>query len=171
MRLSDPPAAAPFWMVTLITITIRTARQRDLFMRCGTQTASNTRPALYTLTFLASDTLNPVPAMSNDRNINGGGNPQGTCSPLLEFFDGTTDRLFVGTGAAGATTGANLVTMWNITSRIVSNAATPTAPATNELGGTTAFTIANNSPLPQASSTYFGTLASGARRSLRRRAP
>ncbi len=129
---------------------------------CGTQTASNTRPALYTLTFLASGMMSPVPAMSNDRNINGAANPQGTCSPLLEFFDGTTDRLFVGTGAAGATTGANLVTMWNITSRIVSNAATPTATATNELGGTSAFTVDNNSPLPQASSTYFGTLASGA---------
>jgi hypothetical protein len=99
--------------------------------------------------------------MSNNRNINSAANPNGTCSPLLEFANGATDRLFVGVGAIGSTAGANLVTMWIITNRIISNVATPAASATNELGGTSAFSVDNNSPLPQASSIYFGTLAKG----------
>lgn len=128
---------------------------------CGTQLGANTKPALYTLSFQANGILNTTPAMSNNRNINSPANPNGTCSPLTEFHDGTSDRLFVGVGAIGSTAGANLVTMWIITDRITSNTATPAASATNELGGTSGISVDNNSPLPQASSIYFGTLAKG----------
>jgi hypothetical protein len=128
---------------------------------CGVQTANAQKPALYTLSFQATGIMNTTPAMSNNININTAANPNGTCSPLTEFFDGTVDRLFVGVGRSGATNGGNLVTMWNITNRITSNATTPSATATNELGGTSAFAVDNNSPLPQASSIYFGTLAKG----------
>jgi len=103
--------------------------------------------------------MNTTPAMSNNINVNSAGNPAGICSPLTSFFDGTNDRLFAGVGAFGATTGANLMTMWNIGTRITSNAATPTATATNELGGTSGISIDNTSSSPQASSIYFGTLA------------
>ena len=129
---------------------------------CGNQTASGTKPALYTLNFTAAGVMNTTPAMSNDINLNSAGNPAGICSPLTSFYDGKNDRLFAGVGAFGAATGANLMTMWNIATRITSNAATPTATATNELGGTSAISIDNMSGSPQASSVYFGTLAAGA---------
>lgn len=128
---------------------------------CGTQTLAGTKPALYTLTFDALGVLNALPAMSNDVHVNSATNPAGACSPLLELFDGTNDRLFVGVGQQGSTAGANLVSMWNINTRITSNATTPTATATGYLGGTSAFSMDNFSSSAQASSVYFGTLAKG----------
>jgi hypothetical protein len=126
---------------------------------CGTQASSSARPSLYALSFSAPNGLmNSTPAMSDNRNINGGSNPVGTCSPLLDFFDGTTDRIFVGTGNFNATTGANLVTEWNVNTRITSNTTAPNNTATNEWGGTSAFTVDNVSTTPQAASIYFGTL-------------
>jgi hypothetical protein len=126
---------------------------------CGTQANNFNKPSLYALSFKAPNGLmNGAPAMSDNRNINGAGNPQGTCSPLLDFFDGTTDRLFVGTGNFGGAGGANLVTEWNVNTRIASNATPPNNTATNEWGGTSAFTVDNVSLTPQAASIYFGTL-------------
>ena len=125
---------------------------------CGTQTGANNKPSLYALSFKASGVMNSAPAMSNNVNINGASNPAGYCSPLMEFYNGTTDQLFVGTGALGATSGANLVTEWNITSAISSTTAA-TSTATNEWGGTSAFTVDNVSTEDQAASIYFGTLA------------
>jgi hypothetical protein len=129
------------------------------FYACGRQSSSSTRPSLYTLTFAASGQMNTTPAMSDNRNINSAINPAGYCSPLLEYYDGTTDRLFVGVGNPGSTGGGNLVTSWNINSRITSATATPTASAGNQFGGSSAFSIDNNSSAFQASSIYFGTLA------------
>ncbi len=129
---------------------------------CGTQTAAAGKPALYTISFTAAGTMNTTPAMSNDILINGAGNTAGICSPLTSFSDGTNDRLFAGVGATGKTTGANLMTMWNINNRITSNVTAPTATAINELGGTSAITIDNVSASPQAASIYFGTMAAGA---------
>jgi hypothetical protein len=126
---------------------------------CGTQARSSTKPSLYALSFSSPNGLmNSTPAMSDNRNINGGSNPVGTCSPLLDFFDGTTDRIFVGTGNFNTTTGANLVTEWNVNTRITSNTTAPNNTATNEWGGTSAFTVDNVSTTPQAASIYFGTL-------------
>jgi hypothetical protein len=99
--------------------------------------------------------------MSNDIHLNSLTNPAGTCSPLLELFDGTNDRLFVGVGQQGSTAGANMVSMWNITTRITSNITLPAATATNYLGGTSAFSMDNFSTIPQASSVYFGDLFTG----------
>jgi hypothetical protein len=126
---------------------------------CGTQTANYAAPALYALTFAAgTGILNSTPAMSDDININGSTNPDGTCSALLDFYDGTNDRLFVGTGNYTATTGANLVTQWNTNSRITSNTTEPQNTATGYWGGTTAFTVDDVTSAPQTTSIYFGTL-------------
>jgi len=76
----------------------------------------------------------------------------------MEFFDGTTDRLFVGAGDFNGTGGANLVTEWDITSRIASSATLPNHTASSEWGGTSGFTPDNVSAAPQAASIYFGTL-------------
>jgi hypothetical protein len=126
---------------------------------CGTDANSGSKPSLYALSFSAPNGLmNTAPAMSDNRHINGATNPNGSCSPLLDFYDGTNDRLFVGTGNYTGTGGANLVTEWNVNTRIPSNATTPNSTATNEWGGTSAFSIDNVSPDPQTSSIYFGTL-------------
>jgi hypothetical protein len=125
---------------------------------CGTQTGG-AKPSLYALSFASPNgIMNTTPAMSNNININGASNPTGTCSPLLDFFDGITDRLFVGSGNYAGTGGANLVTEWNTNTRIISSAATPTASATGYWGGTSAFTVDNVSADPQTTSIYFGTL-------------
>jgi hypothetical protein len=128
---------------------------------CGTQAGAATRPSLYALSFQSNGIMNSTPAMSNNKLINGNGgtsNPAGICSPLMEFFDGTNDRLFVGTGNITGTGGANLVTEWNVNSRIASNTTSPANTATNEWGGTSAFSVDNVSTEAQAASIYFGTL-------------
>jgi hypothetical protein len=132
---------------------------------CGTQTGAASAPSLYAMSFQSTGTMNSTPAMSNNLNIDAVTSagkttyPNGYCAPLLEFFDGTTDRLFVGAGILESTNGANLVTEWNINSRITSSSATPNATATNEWGGTSGFSIDNVSTEDQAASIYFGTLA------------
>jgi len=126
---------------------------------CGTQANNGNKPSLYALSFAAPNGLmNTAPAMADNRNINAAGTPNGSCSPLLDFFDGTTDRLFVGTGNYTSTGGGNMVTEWNVNTRIPSNATKPNNTATNEWGGTSAFSIDNVSPDPQTTSIYFGTL-------------
>lgn len=129
---------------------------------CGTQTASGSKPALYTLSFTAAGVMNTTPAMSNDVTFNGGTNPGGICSPITSFYDGTNDRLFVGVGANGATTGNNIMAMFNINARITLNTTAPAATAANEIGGTSGITIDNTSSSPQAASIYFGTMAKSA---------
>lgn len=125
---------------------------------CGTQSNKH-KPSLYALSFSAPNGLmNSTPAMSDNRNINGSGNPFGVCSPLLDFFDGTTDRFFVGAGSFTDTDGANLVTEWDVNTRIPSNNTLPNHTATNEWGGTSAFVVDNVNPDPQTTSIYFGTL-------------
>jgi hypothetical protein len=129
---------------------------------CGSQTGLGSRPALYTLSFTGAGVMNTTPAMSNDVTFNTVANPAGICSPLTSFYDGTNDRLFVGAGAFGKTTGSNVMAMFNVNTRITSNATAPAATAPNELGGTSGITIDNTSASPQAASIYFGTLAAGA---------
>jgi hypothetical protein len=131
---------------------------------CGSGTA--TTQALFAISFNASTGLaNTTPAMPANTNVNPGGGT-GICSPITEFFDGTTDRIFVGMGDyAAAATGANVVTMWNVTSRLTSASDKPTASATGYQGGTTGFTVDNNanpSNYPQAESVYFSTLNTSA---------
>lgn len=125
---------------------------------CGTDSTTKTAQDLFAISFLSTGLANTTPAMSANKNVNPGGNA-GLCSPITEFFDGTTDRIFVGMGDNTAATGANVVTMWNVTSRLTNATATPTASAINYIGGTTGFTIDNNaSGTAQAESIYFSTL-------------
>ena len=121
---------------------------------CGTQVGSGgTRPSLYAFNFSNAGVLNTAATMSDNRKITTPAT-NGTCSPLLELYDGTNDRLFVGVS------GSDQVTMWDITAPITA-ASNPTATATGLTGGTSGFAIDNFSALPQASSIYFGTLAQG----------
>jgi hypothetical protein len=87
---------------------------------------------------------------------------QGLCSPIEEFFDGTTDRIFVGMGDpnyATDTLGSNAVTMWVVNTRLTSSTTMPTETGTGYLGGTTDFAVDGASSAAQAQSIYFGTLS------------
>jgi hypothetical protein len=126
---------------------------------CGTDSTTRTAQDLFAISFNPTTGLaNTTPAMSTNKNVNPGGQ-NGVCSPLTEFFDGTTDRLFVGMGMPGATSGANVVTMWNITHQLTSATTTPTVTTpTAYLGGTSGISADNNaSGVAQAQSIYFST--------------
>lgn len=127
---------------------------------CGTDTTA-TAQDLFAIGFNATSGLAlTTPVMGANKNVNPG-TKTGICSPITEFYDGTTDRIFVGSGDyAGGTTGSNVVTMWNVTTQLTSATDAATASATGYQGGTTGFAIDNNaSGVAQAESIYFSTLA------------
>ena len=112
--------------------------------------------------FLATGVMNTTPVMPANKNVNPGGK-NGTCSPITEFYDGTTDRIFVGMGQHLDATGANVVQMWNVTSQLTSAGTPPTASASPYLGGPSGLVIDNNAnATPQAESVYFSTLVCAA---------
>jgi hypothetical protein len=126
---------------------------------CGTDTTNPAAQDLFAISFdPSSGAANTTPAMTANPNVNpGGGN--GLCSPIEESFDGTTDRIFVGMGDAGQTDGANVVTMWDVTTQLTNPTTLPTATGTGYLGGTTDFAVDGASSAAQAQSIYFGTLS------------
>jgi hypothetical protein len=124
---------------------------------CGTDSATTTAQDLFAISFIAtSGVVNTNPAMSYNKNVNPSGTT-GLCSPITEFYDGTNDRIFVGMGQPTVTTGSNVVTMWNVNSRLTSASSTPTASATGYLGGASGFAADNSSADAQAESIYFST--------------
>jgi hypothetical protein len=130
---------------------------------CGTDTTA-TAQDLFAISFNATTGVaNTTPAMSSNKNINGGGTATGVCSPITEFYDGTNDRIFVGMGQPGATTGSNVVTMWKVNTQLTNTSGTGgtmptyTAQATGYLGGTSGFAADNASADAQAESIYFST--------------
>jgi hypothetical protein len=133
---------------------------------CGTDSTNTAAQDLFAIGFHPGTGVAMFdPVMTANTNVNpGGGN--GICSPITEFYDGITDRIFVGMGDVGATDGANVVTMWDVTTQLT----TPPPPGTNPtytaispanyFGGTTGFAIDNNAfGTDQAESIYFSTLA------------
>jgi hypothetical protein len=139
------------------------ANSASTLYTCGTDSTNNFAQALFAVSFdPASGQANTTPAMADNENVNpGDGN--GVCSPIEEFYDGTTDRIFVGMGDFTNTTtgGASIVTMWNVTNQLTSASDIPTASATPYLGGTSGIVVDNNAnptTYPQAESIYFSTL-------------
>jgi hypothetical protein len=108
--------------------------------------------------------MNTTPVMPANKNVNPpNGTANGTCSPITEFYDGTTDRIFVGMGQHVANSGANVVQMWNVTTQLNSASTTPTASASPYFGGPSGLVIDNNAnATPQAESVYFTTLVCAA---------
>lgn len=129
---------------------------------CGTDANTTSMQDLFAISFNAtSGAANTTPAMSSNTNINPGGE-SGICSPITEFYDGSNDRIFVGMGEPGATTGANVVTMWNVNTQLTSANDKPTATATGYLGGTSGLSADNNdSGTSQAENVYFSTEEAG----------
>jgi hypothetical protein len=128
---------------------------------CGTDTTNTAAQDLFAIGFNPSTGLAlTTPVMSANTNVNPGGE-QGLCSPITEFYDGVTDRIFVGMGdgANGPPDGANAVTMWNVNTQLTDPNTLPAASASPYLGGTTGFSIDNNATgVAQAESIYFSTV-------------
>jgi hypothetical protein len=131
---------------------------------CGTDSTNTAAQDLFAIGFhVGTGVAEFNLVMKANANVNPGGE-NGICSPITEFYDGTTDRIFVGMGDpnyANDGFGANVVTMWDVTHQLTSSSATPTAvSAADYFGGTTGFPIDNNaSGTVQAESIYFSTLA------------
>ncbi len=135
---------------------------------CGADLVTTTAQDLFSISFNAlTGLVNTILAMSYNTNINPGGKA-GLCSPITEFYDGTNDRIFVGTGQPGATSGADVVTMWNVNTQLTNISGlggilpTYTAEATNYPGGTSGFAVDNAaSTTAQAENIYFSTEQTG----------
>jgi len=126
---------------------------------CGTDATNTAAQDLFAIGFHVNTGVAMFnPAMTANSNVNSGGG-NGLCSPIEEAFDGTTDRIFVGMGDPGATDGANIVTMWDVTTQLTDPTTLPTATGTGYLGGTTDFAVDGPSSAAQAQSIYFGTLS------------
>ncbi len=126
---------------------------------CGTDGARTSAQDLFAISFnAATGIVNTTPAMSANKNVNPGG-AAGICSPIAEFYDGTHDRIFVGMGEHLATSGANVVTMWNVDSRPTASATPTASTARTYLGGSSGIVVDNSSAAAQAASIYFTTLA------------
>jgi hypothetical protein len=162
------PASTNSWAVLFYGafdnnyFTLGPANTKSTLYSCGTDPTTTNAQDLYAINFNSSTgVMNTAPVMGANKNVNPGGK-NGTCSPITEFFDGTTDRIFVGIGQHSATTGGNVVTMWDVTTQLTNASTTPTATATAYLGGSSGLVAdnsANTGTYPQAASVYFTTLA------------
>src|SRR6202140_1489099 len=132
---------------------------------CGTDSTTTTAQDLFAISFNAITGLaNTTPAMSSNKNVNPLGNI-GLCSPITEFYDGTNDRIFVGMGEVGASSGANVVTMWNINTQLTNTSGpggtmpTPTATTSATYPGGSSGTAADNNAngTAEAENVYFST--------------
>ncbi|MGA2354306.1 MAG: hypothetical protein ABSG02_07410 [Terriglobales bacterium] len=131
---------------------------------CGTDQTNTNWQDLFSISFNASTgVVNTTPAMSYNTNVNPGA-AAGLCSPITEFYDGTHDRIFVGMGQPASASGSNVVTMWNVNTRLTNTSGTGgtmptyTAEATGYLGGTSGISADNNvSADTEAESIYFST--------------
>ena len=95
------------------------------------------------------------------------------CSPVTEFYDGTTDRMFlsvtgssvVGTNGAGAiigcTAGGGCIMSFNITNATGWGVTTGTSATAAEVGGTSAIIVDNSVSGGGASQVYFTPLGVG----------
>jgi len=130
---------------------------------CGADPTTTTAQDLYAISFIAATgVVNTTPAMSANKNVNPGG-ANGTCSPITEFYDGSKDRIFVGMGEHLAASGANVVTMWDVTSARPGTATAASASAVNYIGGSSGIVVDNSATgTAQADSIYFTTLFANA---------
>ena len=151
---------------TYYTNTTSSATAVGHLFACG-QTGGSGQPALYTIPFTNpnSPTLlsaaNP-PRMGAGSHQNVPGNPGIGCSPITEFKNGATDRVFFSQSQVPARKCTSAVPvdgcmfMYDITSGSPSVAPTATAV---ENGGTSAIIVDNTSASGQASSIYFSNQA------------
>jgi hypothetical protein len=82
-------------------------------------------------------------------------------SPVTEFLNGTTDRIYTSVSASGDQTGCTgaCIYSWTTTSTLAVGAAA--AAGSTETGGTSGIIVDNSSATAGASEVYFSTLSSG----------
>ncbi len=122
-------------------------------------------PKMYMYPFVGGQVPGPPAAPTTSWAINNSLGDE--CSPLTEFFDGTTDRLFFGVGGPAAGPSDGFIKSSSITAGLpvasgCSNGA-PTATcvtAPHKLGGTSGI-IVDNQLANGGANIYFGTLAPG----------
>lgn len=132
---------------------------------CGVSPTNPAVPALYATGFSSTGVMSTTATLAGNTNLNAASQPSGHCSPIVTVYDGTNDRLYVGTGTGTNTNGSNLLTMWSINTPITSSATAWTAEATNMLGGTSSFVLdylQHSSGNPGTNGIYFGTRAQSA---------
>ncbi len=86
------------------------------------------------------------------------------CSPLTEFYDGTTDRLFFGVGKSDGFVKATTLTNTTISTPTSCSAGNPTSTCVTTpaaLGGTSGIIIDNQLSSTGGANIYFTTLAPG----------
>ena len=128
---------------------------------CAVNSGSRNHPALFDVGFNASGVMassvanGPLDMGSPSAN-------QNECSPLTEFLNGSTDRLFGGVQANGNLTGCSSSTgclySFNITSSFPGDSTAGLAVAT----GTSGIVVDNSSGSTGASQVYFSPLGGGA---------
>jgi hypothetical protein len=125
---------------------------------CGNDSSGN--PMLYSFPFNSSGTMSTT-SVGTFSLAQGGAN----CTPLTEFYNGTTDMLFLGVdnhgfGTTSGTTcnNAACIMMFTITSAFPTGG--PTKFTTTNLGtmGTSGFIVDNGLSTTGASQIYFGNL-------------
>ena len=123
---------------------------------CGTDSAS-TSPALWEVGFNTSGVMNSrseLVALSSQNNAG--------CSPLTEFKNGSTDRLFVSVDTKCNFPPVNAgndgcVVSFNITTALTGTPSPASGPV-DEVAGTSGIVVDNVSTSSGASSIYFSTL-------------
>ena len=87
------------------------------------------------------------------------------CSPITEFNNGTTDRMFLSVAGSRVTTapiscpaGSGCLMSFNITPPVTWSGSTPTSAVASEAGGTSGVIVDNSSSAGGASQVYFTPL-------------
>ncbi len=149
--------------------TVGSATANGHLFACGAF-ASNGQPAMYTIPFtIPSGTL----STSNPPRMNGSASRNlfaaltNGCSPLMEFMNGATDRLFFSQPAVpsnkctGAATAGGCMFMYDITTITGGNIPSSPAASATENTSTSGIIIDNTSAGTQASSIYFTNQGTG----------
>jgi hypothetical protein len=139
---------------------------------CGKDSANTDRPAIYQLTFTSSGMLNTSPgtALKNLVSANGA-----ACSPVTEFLNGATDRIFfsvtnsafapipiIGVGTATGCQPVSVLTSSGCVMSIALGGAWPPATTTAGIpasGGSSGIVVDNVGAGAQESSLYYTYLS------------
>ncbi len=129
------------------------------FLACGFVSGGGapSRPQMYMFNFNASHLITSTGAVSWQIDATRGEE----CSPLTEFFDGTTDRLFygVGTTTTGFVKSSSITAGLPASSSCTSGNPTATCVTTPAALGGTSGIIIDNSVANGGTNIYFSTLA------------
>jgi hypothetical protein len=100
------------------------------------------------------------PIVGASSQFNPPGNAAAGCSPITEFNNGASDRIFFAQPASKSSTACSVTTGCVFANVLSAGSPATTYQAFGNVGGSSAITVDNVSPSAQASSIYFGDLGS-----------